>query len=120
MGSAILRQVLYGTVRLGLYKTIADNYKRNNGKDLSLFGKMGASAFSGFIGSLFGNPADLCLVRFQSDNTLPPNQRRNYKNVGDALLRIIREEGLVTLWRGSSPTILRAVSMNLGTQNLNF
>jgi len=30
-----------------------------------------ASSFSGFIGSLVGNPADLCLVRFQADSLLP-------------------------------------------------
>jgi solute carrier family 25 oxoglutarate transporter 11 len=103
-------------VRLGLYKTIADDYKKKNKRDLSLPGKMAASAFSGFVGSLVGNPADLCLVRFQSDSTLPLKERRNYKNVFDALSRIVKEEGLVTLWRGSAPTILRAISMNLGKQ----
>jgi len=45
---------------------------------------------------------------------LPLNERRNYKNVFDAITRIVREEGLVTLWRGSAPTVLRAIAMNLG------
>jgi hypothetical protein len=31
------------------------------------------------------------LIRFQSDNSLPQNERRNYKNVLDALTRIGRE-----------------------------
>ena len=81
---------------------------------------MGASSFSGFVGSLVGNPADLCLVRFQSDSTLPLNERRNYKNVLDALSRIVREEGLITLWRGSAPTVLRAIAMNLGKISLYY
>lgn len=32
---------------------------------------------------------------------LPPDQRRGYKNVFNALIRIVREEGVPTLWRVS-------------------
>jgi solute carrier family 25 oxoglutarate transporter 11 len=49
---------------LGLYKTISDNWKLKYKRDLTLFEKMQASSFAGFVGSLIGNPADLCLVRF--------------------------------------------------------
>lgn len=35
-----------------------------------------------------------------------------YKNVFDALLRIIKEEGLLTLWRGAIPTMGRAMVVN--------
>lgn len=38
--------------------------------------------------------------------------RRNYKNVFDALFRIIKEEGLFTLWRGAIPTMGRAMVVN--------
>jgi len=72
------------------------------------------SLFSGFCGSLIGNPTDLALVRFQSDSYLSPEKRRNYKHVFDALSRITKEEGFLRLWRGSSPTILRAMVLNLG------
>lgn len=76
--------------------------------------KVGCSLLSGFLGSLVGNPSDLALVRAQADSYLPKEQRRNYKNVFDAFYRIIKEEGVTTLWRGSMPTICRAVSMNVG------
>jgi len=69
---------------------------------------------SGALGSFIGNPTDLCLVRFQSDSLLPKKQQRNYKNVFDALFRICKEEGVPTLWRGSVPTMCRAVAMNVG------
>lgn len=39
-------------------------------------------------------------------------ERRNYKNVFDALLRITKEEGLLTLWRGAIPTMGRAMVVN--------
>ena len=50
----------------------------------------------------------------QSDSTLPLEQRRNYKNVLDAFSRIIREEGFFSLWKGCTPTIVRAMALNLG------
>ncbi|KAA0201826.1 hypothetical protein HAZT_HAZT003418 [Hyalella azteca] len=47
-----------------------------------------------------------------SDGRLPPAERRNYKNVVDALVRIVSEEGLFTLWRGAVPTMGRAMVVN--------
>ena len=47
-----------------------------------------------------------------SDGRLPPAERRNYKHVGDALIRIAKEEGVVTLWRGAIPTMGRAMVVN--------
>jgi solute carrier family 25 oxoglutarate transporter 11 len=47
-----------------------------------------------------------------ADGRLPAAERRNYKNVFEALTRIIREEGLLTLWRGAIPTMGRAMVVN--------
>jgi solute carrier family 25 oxoglutarate transporter 11 len=47
-----------------------------------------------------------------SDGNLPKDQRRNYKNVFDALARMFREEGLTALWRGAIPTMGRAMVVN--------
>lgn len=35
----------------------------------------------------------------QADGKLPPAEQRGYKHVGDALLRVAREEGVLTYWR---------------------
>jgi solute carrier family 25 oxoglutarate transporter 11 len=69
---------------------------------------------AGGIGSLAGTPADLVLIRMQSDAVLPPELRRNYKNVIDAFFRITREEGILSCWKGAAPTVVRAMSLNLG------
>ena len=61
-----------------------------------------------------GTPADLILIRMQSDATLPPEMRRNYKNFFDAVLRIAKEEGIASCWKGATPTVIRAMSLNLG------
>ena len=53
-------------------------------------------------------PVKVALIRMTSDGRLPVADRRNYKHVGDALLRMGREEGIRTLWRGAIPTMTRA------------
>lgn len=44
-----------------------------------------------------------------ADGRLPLAERRNYNGVFNALIRITREEGLLTLWRGCVPTMGRAM-----------
>jgi len=42
-----------------------------------------------------------------------PEDRRNYKNVGDAFVKIVKDEGVVALWRGCLPTVGRAMVINM-------
>lgn len=113
LDSALVRQVTYTTTRLGVYKTLFNKEQEAKGnvsmKMKSIFGLT-----AGFIGSIVGNPADLILIRLQSDSSLPVEQRRNYRNFSDAFSRIIKEEGTLALWRGSGPTICRAMVINFG------
>ncbi|VDM38870.1 unnamed protein product [Toxocara canis] len=67
---------------------------------------------AGAAGSFVGTPAEVALIRMCADGRLPADQQRNYKNVFDALIRIVREEGVTTLWRGCGPTVLRAMVVN--------
>lgn len=72
------------------------------------------SLAAGGLGSIVGNPADMILVRLQADSLLPVDQRRGYRNFFDAAKRIPAEEGILGLWTGCTPTIIRAMSLNLG------
>lgn len=118
LDSALFRQATYGTARLGIYKSLFDYRKKQTGEVVFL-DKCLISLFSGFLGSLIGNPADLALVRFQTDSMLPPEKQRNYKHVFDAFGRIIKEEGVMSLWKGSTPTVIRAMLLNLGMLTTN-
>jgi solute carrier family 25 oxoglutarate transporter 11 len=70
---------------------------------------------AGLIGSAIANPLDMALIRFQSDSSLPPAERRNYRNVFDALNKMNKELKFFGMWRGSIPTITRAMAINMFT-----
>ena len=56
-----------------------------------------------------GNPADVAMVRMQADSRLPLSECRNYKSVVDAIGRMVKSEGVGSLWRGSSLMVNRAM-----------
>lgn len=117
LDSALVRQATYTTTRFGVYLNVSQymqNHLPEGQKNISFGQKCIASLLAGGIGAFVGNPADLALIRMQTDNTLPPDQRRHYKNVVDALTRIVREEGILELWKGVGPTMVRAMALNLG------
>lgn len=115
LSAGLLRQATYTTARLGLFEQFMQTLRSQspNG-EVSIQGKAAAGLAAGGLGALVGSPADLSLVRMQADGTLPVEQRRNYKNAGDALLRIMKEEGVGGLFAGAGPTVVRAMSLNMG------
>jgi hypothetical protein len=57
-------------------------------------------------------PVEVVLVRMCSDINKSPENRLNYRNSIDGLIRISREEGLSNTLRGLSTTLARSVVMN--------
>lgn len=114
LDAGLLRQVTYTTARMGMFRLFSEGLKSPGEVTLPLHKKAIAGLLAGGLGSLVGNPADLALVRLQADSTMPPAQRRNYTSVVNAMVRIVREEGLLALWRGSGPTVVRAMALNMG------
>ncbi|KAJ7546447.1 hypothetical protein O6H91_08G040700 [Diphasiastrum complanatum] len=111
VSAAVLRQCLYSTTRLGLYDVLKQQWQEppEQGGGLSLPRKVAAALVAGGIGAAVGNPADVAMVRMQADGRLPFYQRRNYTSVGDALFRMVKQEGVASLWTGSAPTVQRAM-----------
>jgi solute carrier family 25 (mitochondrial oxoglutarate transporter), member 11 len=113
--AAIGRQMVYGTARIGLHRTFSDKLVEwNSGNSISFFQKTLSGMLSGSIAVCIGTPFDIALVRLQSDGMAAPQDRRNYKNVFDALIRTTKEEGVAALYKGLMPNILRGMSMNVG------
>lgn len=111
LGAGLLRQASYTTVRMGVYNTVLEAYSKD-GKQPNFAAKAGIGMLAGCVGSIFGNPAEISLIRMTSDGRLPAAERRNYTGVVNALTRIVREEGVLTLWRGVIPTMGRAMVVN--------
>jgi len=113
LSAALLRQVTYGASRLAIFNILLERANRGSDQPPSLATKAGCGLIAGAVGSTIGNPAEVCLVRMTSDGRLPVGQRRGYTGVGNALTRIVQEEGISTLWKGCGPTIARAAVLNM-------
>eukprot|EP00599_Poterioochromonas_sp_BG-1_P007435 CAMPEP_0173133862 /NCGR_PEP_ID=MMETSP1105-20130129/961_1 /TAXON_ID=2985 /ORGANISM="Ochromonas sp., Strain BG-1" /LENGTH=276 /DNA_ID=CAMNT_0014045575 /DNA_START=95 /DNA_END=922 /DNA_ORIENTATION=+ len=112
-----LRQVFFATSIYGFYEIFRDQLAKFS-DDLGYAARAVAGVGSGAVAAFVSCPAEVPLVRMANDNALPLAQRRNYRGVGDAFLRIYREEGVRAFFRGVEPFILRAImlgSIQVGT-----
>jgi solute carrier family 25 (mitochondrial oxoglutarate transporter), member 11 len=117
LSAALARQLVYGTTRLGLFATFEQILRRRaeiGQHPYSFTQRALASVSAGGIAAVAGNPTEVALIRMQSDGMHPMNRRQKYKSVVDALIRIVRTEGVPALWSGCSPTVVRAMSTNFG------
>ncbi|KAH3757831.1 alphaketoglutarate/malate carrier [Pelomyxa schiedti] len=113
-GAAVVRQLVFGTTRLGMYNVIARSFAAHAGvteSALSLKYRISAAALSGGIAGLISTPIDLAVVRISSDARLPADQRNNYQGLMPTLCKIVRQEGAVKLFTGAIPTTARAIAL---------
>ncbi|XP_017053570.1 mitochondrial 2-oxoglutarate/malate carrier protein [Drosophila ficusphila] len=113
LSAGLMRQATYTTARMGFYQMENQYYRKQYNAPPTVLASMGMGILAGAFGAVFGNPAEVALIRMMSDNRLPPEERRNYKNVGDAFARIVKDEGVLALWRGCMPTVGRAMVVNM-------
>lgn len=111
LSAALTRQAVYTTLRLGLYQTIRDAVTEP-GQTVPAGTKLAIGLGAGGIASVISTPVEISMVRMYADGGLPPDQKRGYRHIGDAITRIAREEGVTTLWRGAGPTVARAMVVN--------
>uniref|UniRef100_A0A2A4JKN9 Mitochondrial 2-oxoglutarate/malate carrier protein n=1 Tax=Heliothis virescens TaxID=7102 RepID=A0A2A4JKN9_HELVI len=111
LSAALFRQATYTTGRLGCFNVMFDMYKTKYGIP-SFPMKVVMGMIAGGGGAFIGNPADVALIRMTADGRLPPKERRNYSSVFNAMSRIVREEGVLTLYRGVGATVTRAMIVN--------
>lgn len=117
LSAGLLRQAVYTTARLGFFDTFMKSLTvraKEKGKNVGFSERAVAGLSAGGLGAMIGNPADLALIRMQSDGLKPLAERKNYKSVIDALSSIAKSEGVAKLWAGASPTVVRAMALNFG------
>ncbi|KAH8729465.1 mitochondrial carrier domain-containing protein [Ilyonectria robusta] len=117
LSAGLLRQAVYTTARLGIFDTLMKNLTakaKAEGRQVGFSERATAGLTAGGLAAMVGNPADLALIRMQSDGLKPLAERKNYKSVIDALSSIAKNEGIAALWSGAAPTVVRAMALNFG------
>lgn len=117
LSAGLLRQAVYTTARLGFFDTFMaalTSRAKEQGRNVGFGERASAGLAAGGLAAMIGNPADLALIRMQSDGLKPLAERKNYKSVIDALNSIARSEGVAALWAGAAPTVVRAMALNFG------
>merc|ERR1719199_670024 len=115
---ALLRQSTYGSLRYGLYGPIRNSLGVKPGTpkhEIPLSKKILAGAGAGALSSAVANPTDLVKVRLQTDGQLKgPDGAylpKKYTGMGHAFSSIVKEEGVLGLWKGVGPTCGRATAL---------
>jgi solute carrier family 25 oxoglutarate transporter 11 len=90
---ALLRQSVYGTIRLGLFQDLKDNYK---------FNPISSAVIAAIIGTIINNPIDYLLIKKQTEQNF-------------SIINIIKKEKLnILLFTGLKYNLLRAITINIG------
>lgn len=117
LSAAVLRSLVYGTMRLGLFSTFEKELTKRahaRGTTLSFGERSLAGVGAGALAAVCGNPTEVVLIRMQADGLKPLSQQARYSSAFDALRRIASTEGILALWKGAGPTLVRAMSINFG------
>jgi solute carrier family 25 oxoglutarate transporter 11 len=117
LSAGLLRQIVYGTLRLGLFTTFEqflEQRARENGSSIGFRDRALAGITAGALAAFLGNPTEVALIQMQADALRPVHERRNYSSAVNTLWRIVKADGTLALWRGVTPTVVRAMATNLG------
>lgn len=107
LSAALMRSGIYGGARLGFYGPMKSLL--SPGKDPSFGTKLMAGMASGAAAAAIANPTDLIKVRLQAQKVgnaggVVPQ----YNGALGAITHIVRAEGVLGLWRGVQPSMMRS------------
>ena len=110
---AMHRQLLFASLRVGLYGQISALFAPPGGGAPSLTAKIAAGLAAGAIGITIATPTDLVKVRLQSEPPRAAGVPPRYSGVFNAYATIAATEGGVRgLWRGLGPNVIRNSVIN--------
>lgn len=126
--ASMLRDVINGGIRMGLYPTFAKGIQTSfSGAGIELPGlavKILAGWTTGCIGAMAGNPTDMIKVRLQAESGLVENgvystglykgSAPAYRSASDAFLQLIQTDGARGLFRGAGANVARAALVTSG------
>lgn len=114
LAPAIVREMTYSAIRLGLYDAIRSNYilkidaeGKQHGEE-TLWKKIMAGMVSGGIGCALCSPSDLIKVQMQAST---PDFKPVYPSMTAAVRTVVAKSGYIGLWAGVGPNVLRAAML---------
>jgi solute carrier family 25 (mitochondrial citrate transporter), member 1 len=103
----MLRQGCNQAVNFTAYNYIKKEVMARQGTDrLDSWQSLLIGGFSGGMGPLVNNPLDVVKTRLQKQ-VITPGKTPKYTGLGQACVRIGQEEGVLALWKGITPRLLR-------------
>lgn len=103
----MLRQGCNQAVNFTAYNYMKKEVMARQGSDsLDHWQSLLIGGFSGGMGPLVNNPLDVVKTRLQKQ-VITPGRTPKYAGLGQACLLIGREEGVLALWKGITPRLLR-------------
>jgi len=117
LAPGLARQLVFATLRLGLYEPVRDFYyeKLEGGGDKtksSLVTKVFAGLTTGAIAMCFAQPADVLKIRLQAQGRVLPGEKPLYSGMIDCARKGIAKDGVFGLWRGLTPNVCRNSIIN--------
>ncbi|KAK6624335.1 hypothetical protein RUM44_011194 [Polyplax serrata] len=113
---ALYRHVIYSGVRIVTYETLRDKFLQDDPNfEFPLWKSAAVGATAGAFAQFLASPADLVKVQIQMEGKrkllgLEPRVKSTYH----AFTKILTENGVRGLWKGSIPNVQRAALVNLG------
>ena len=111
LSAALLRQVFFASVRIGLFDYSLQRLQNSRADhSATLLDRIAIGIFSGAVAIMIANPFDVLKVRFQNDIRSGTGPR--YKGVVDAAMTILKKEGLYQFYQSLMPNIIRNSIIN--------
>ncbi|XP_044786389.1 mitochondrial brown fat uncoupling protein 1 isoform X4 [Bubalus bubalis] len=108
--AGLQRQISFASLRIGLYDTVQD-YTEKGEEKASLGSKISAGLTTGGVAVFIGQPTEVVKVRLQAQSHLHGPKPR-YTGTYNAYRMIATTEGLMGLWKGTTPNLTRNVIIN--------
>jgi len=109
MWPSILGVVPYVGLDFAVYDTLRRKLPKNSDGTLNQLQTLACGAIAGTVGQTVAYPLDLIRRRLQVQGFISGTQKQQYFGVWDTLVRIVKTEGLVGLYRGLIPNYLKVI-----------
>ncbi|XP_069903190.1 mitochondrial brown fat uncoupling protein 1 isoform X1 [Oryctolagus cuniculus] len=109
--AGLQRQISFASLRIGLYDTVQEFFTSGEETAPSLGSKISAGLTTGGVAVFIGQPTEVVKVRLQAQSHLHGLKPR-YTGTYNAYRIIATTESLTSLWKGTTPNLLRNVIIN--------